>query len=207
MRTSVICLFALLLAASCSMADRIIFAPTGSTLSTGQIRAEAAVKSSDTSQHLYWGAIGLGQVELSAIKVDKNESLSHFGDDDVVSVALGLIPETLITPGVSVGVWNIGADDHRDRGYYLAASKSVPMDSSFGFLSNLRVHVGVGTKGTSGTFGGVELGLPKGVRVSAEYFQHNANFALDWMPIKAARLKIYWIDGDPYYGLEFSKPF
>ncbi len=207
MRTAIFLLIVLMSVVTCSNADRIIFAPTGSTLSMGQIRAEAAVKSADTSEHLYWGAIGLGQIELSAIKVDKNESLSHFGDDDVVSVALGLIPETPITPGVSVGVWNIGADESRNRGYYMAASKSVPMDSAFNFLSDLRLHVGVGTKGTSGVFGGIEAGLPKGVRISAEYFQHNVNFALNWAPIKAARLKVYWIDGDPYYGVEFSKPY
>jgi len=207
MRILLFCFFAMLLTASYSIADRIIFAPTGSTLSMGQIRAEAAVKSSDSGEQVYWGAIGLGQIELSAVKVDKNETLSHFGDDDVVSVALGLIPETPITPGVSVGVWNIAANDSKNRGYYMAASKDVPMASYMGFLSSLKVHVGVGTKGTSGVFGGVEASLSKGVRVSAERFQHSTNLALDWMPLKSARLKIYWIDGDPYYGIELSRPF
>lgn len=206
------------------MADRIIFAPTGTTLSAGEVKAEAATSPSNDDSKIYWVGLGLQNFEVNAIRFDfKNDSptvtknrsrtIVNFDtsldeeDYDIVNAQLGLIPETTLTPAISIGTWDLTDKTADGTGYFLAFSKAVPLTKELPLpVSDVKVHAGFGISGMDNIFGGAEASLPLGLKVSAEYFQKDFNYALGWGPVAGLQLKAYILDGETYYGLKFSSP-
>lgn len=214
------------LAAGPVSADRIIFAPTGTVLSAGEVKAEAATSPSNDNSKVYWLGLGLQKFEVNAIRLDiKNDnpivatSLKSSGralidfdnptdeDLDIVNAQLSLVPETTLTPAVSIGAWDLTDKTAGGIGYFLAFSKAVPLTKELPLpVSDVKVHAGFGVSGIEDFFGGAEASLPLGIRVSAEYFQKDLNYAIGWGPVSGLQLKAYILDGETFYGLKFSSP-
>lgn len=186
-------------------ADRIIFAPTGTVLAPGELKAEAAFgKSND---RIYWAGIGLRRLEINAIRLDGTTKLAGTPNADVFGAELGILPETTLTPGLGVGVWDIGSDTDDGRGYYAALTKVVPLTKELPLpIHDIRVHLGYGVQGIHGAFVGADAGLPLGFTIAAEYFQKKTNVALGWNILPALQLRGSILDGDVFYGIRFTSP-
>ncbi len=186
-------------------ADRVIFSPTGTTLGTAGVKAEAAIGPSNDDAKIYWLGAGIPRLEVNAIRFDGVNEHLGVKDATVIGTELSILPETTLTPGIGVGVWDMTGETERGTGYYLALTKIVPLSSTLPTpIRDLTFHAGAGFSGIDGVFGGAEATIPLGLKLSAEYFQRKFNFAIGWRPIRAIELKAYLLDGDAYYGLQFS---
>jgi hypothetical protein len=194
--------------ASCpAMADRIIFAPTGTTLAGGEVRVEGAISPSLGDSKAYWIGMGLQRIELTGMRVKGNKDVLGAQDADIIGAEMSVLPETTLTPGVGVGVWDATAETTKGRGYYLAITKILPVVSEFPSpLRDIRVHAGIGTGGIDGFFGGAEATIPLGLKLSAEYFNKDFNFAVGKRLLPGVQAKVYLLDGEMFYGLQLSPP-
>ncbi len=222
------------------LADRIILAPTGNILGSGQVKAEAAISPSNDNAKVYWLGIGMQKVEVNITRFDiKASDGSGDGGDggdggasgyglksnkmagalvgdvlaggeslNLVNAAMSVLPETTLTPGIGIGVWDLADDSPSGRGYYLAISKGIPLTSSLPSpISDVKVHAGYGTHGMKGLFAGAEASLPMGFRLATEYFQKKLNFSASWGMIPTLNLKVIYMDSEPFYGIQFNSPF
>ncbi|MCX6377313.1 MAG: hypothetical protein NTU88_14980, partial [Armatimonadetes bacterium] len=136
-------------------ADRLILIPTGTTLTTGQVRGEYA---GHESKQAYWAAVGILRLEVEGAWFKGFGA----GNANALSAQVGVLPETSFTPAIGLGVRDIGdkTDDqtalYAGRSFYLAASKSVPLSGGEAMLQELKVHVGIGTGSLKGVFFGAE---------------------------------------------------
>lgn len=123
-----------------------------------------------------------------------------------VNAKLGLLPETILTPGVAVGVEDIAAE--RERSAYAVASKALP----FGF----RIHAGVG----NGRFDGVFASLEKTINpvsvisgnntfpattLIAEFDGRNMNYGARISIVPGLKVDAGWRDHAAYFGVTFTK--
>jgi hypothetical protein len=218
---SFICIAVILtavLAAAPVSADRIILAPTGNVLAPGVVKAEGAVNPDDTSSRIYWVGMGMQRFELNATRFQISDStLPETGSlidqitagktTDVIGLEFSLMPETSLTPGFGVGVWDFTGKTSFGKGYYLAMSKSVPLLKELPLpIHDVQVHAGYGINGIDGLFGGAQASLPLGIKLYAEYFQEDINYAVGWNPAPTLQLKFQSIDGEAFYGLQFAPP-
>lgn len=212
-------ILAALLAAVPVSADRIILAPTGSVLSPGEVRAEGAIKPGDSGSRIYWLGLGMQRVELSATRfVIPGAPVETVGDSlvdkitggkntDLIGLEMSMLPETTMTPGVGIGIWDVTGKTSFGKGYYMAVTKSVPLTKQLPLpVQDVKIHGGYGINGIDGLFGGAEASLPLGIKLYAEYFQHDINYAVGWNPAPTLQLKVQVLDGDTFYGLQFSPP-
>lgn len=197
---------ALVLAGGVS-ADRVIFAPTGTVLGPGDIRLEGAVGTSNGDPKIYWAGIGLQRLEISGIRFESGASVLGASDDDVLGVELAILPETTLTPGIGVGIWDATDNTSEGRGYYLAVTKAVPLTKQLPLpIRDIRLHVGYGINGVDGIFAGADASIPFGLRLYAEFFQDDFNYALGLGLLPGLQVKVHVLDGDTYYGLQFRPP-
>jgi hypothetical protein len=200
----------LMLAAICIApvyADRIIFAPTGMTLSPGEVKVEGAISPSSNNNRVYWAGVGMQRFEINAIHFTQNGSVMGISNADVINVELSLLPETTLTPGVGIGAWDIAGKTPSGTGYFFAISKQLPLTKSIPTpIRDIRVHTGFGINGIHGGFAGAEASLPFRLKIAGEYFQKDFNFSLAWTAIPAVQFKAYLLDKKPYYGVEFKTP-
>lgn len=188
-------------------ADRVIFAPTGTTLAPGQIKAEAAIATADSSNRVYWAGIGLKRIEVNAFRVEGTPTLAGARNDTVVGAEFSLLPETTLTPGLGLGIWDIANTTQEGRGYYAALTKAVPLTKQLPLpIRDIRLHVGYGINGVDGAFVGGEAKLPLGFSVSAERFLSQTNASLGLSIIPTLTIKASVLDGDTFYGLLFNSP-
>ena len=156
-----VCWVQLLLATSASAAPSttgstgMIRIPTADVLQTGHFAAG----------YYYWrdhgvavAAAGLpAGIEISAAAPGYNGVSAQWN----VNAKINLAQESLLTPGISVGIEDVGGQ--RQQSFYGVVSKALP----FG----LRVHLGVGNGRFRGAFGAVEKVLnPHSVRKKAAGF-------------------------------------
>jgi len=187
----------ILSAGATAQANPLILAPTAATLTTGQVRAEAALSSGNRDGHYYWLAAGLQQYELNAIGFQKR--------GERVQAAIGaqasFLPETSLSPGIAFGISDI-ASQWDGVGVYAVVTKRLPVGESSPVIRELAATVGVGVLGIKGPFGGIEAKLAGKFFVQAEWDSHDLNGAVGWQPIGLFRVKAYSIRGDTYYGAE-----
>jgi len=198
------------LCASQAFGDRLILTPTGNLLDQGEVRAEAAFGSPDAptglltagaSERVYWANIGMGRIEIEGARFEPEggESL------DILSAEVAVLPETLVTPAIGLGVRDITEETTDGRGYYVAITKTVPLtDVVPFFLHDVKVHAGYGVDGLNGAFGGVQVGLPLKLTLYAEHDSENFNAALSWNIVPLVGLKVYSLDGEVFYGASFK---
>jgi hypothetical protein len=182
-------------------ADQLIFAPTGRTLGLGQAKLEAAVSADDSDAKFIWANVGLPRLELQGIRVEDEAGNS----DDGFGAELAVLPETMITPAVGVGVRDAGNNTSLGRAFYAAVTKTVPLVSNMGLpIRYLKLSGGLGTDELNGLFGGIEVGLPYRLEGVAEWDGQQFNASLGWTPISHVQLKAYWLDGEFFYGGRLS---
>ena len=204
------------LAASVS-ADRLILIPKGATLTTGQVKGEYQVRATGGGATAYWVNVGLLRLEIEGawFKGFDTDAVSA-PDTNAVSAQISVLPETSFTPAVALGVRDIGdktktdaADSLYDgRSFYAAASKGLSFVAlGLPFVSDLKVHAGIGTGSLSGVFFGAEVAVSGRLHLAAEYDTHNVNLAARYNVAPIAQLRVEEIRNDTYFGAALSTAF
>lgn len=198
------------LVAGSAAGDRLILIPTGTTLTTGEIKAEYAGSSAASHPKAYWLSAGVSRLELEGARFE------DYGLESVstVSAQLSVLPETSFTPSVALGVRDI-SDESDGRGalydgqtFYLAITKGIPVTGGVPFVfEDVRIHGGVGTGSLNGVFFGVDGRLPMGIHLAGEYDTDDFNIAASYNVIPALKVRVSSIKGDTYYGALFSTSF
>lgn len=180
-------------------ANYLILAPTGTTLTTGQVRAEAAFSPNDDHGKMFWLGTGLMQLEVNVIRFDKVGGTTA---ENRVGAQWSFLPETSITPAVAFGVTDAASESKEGIGGYAVVTKHIRTGAINPFLKDLALTGGIGAGGIKGPFAGVEAHFPAGIFVQAEYDSHDFNGAVGWQPVKIFRLKAYTIRANLYFGAE-----
>jgi len=198
------------LASGIASADRLVTIPTGDTLTTGGIRAEVQSRFDASKGQSYWVNLGLPHIEIEGARFQDYNGRS----DDSLSIQASVLPETMFSPGISLGLRDV-ADNTRNsnmpyqgRAAYLAVSKSIPLTGGIPLLlHDVKVHGGVGTGSLKGLFFGAEGTLPLGLRAKAEYDSSRMNFEAAYFIVPKVKVDAALIKGDMYYGGAFSTAF
>ena len=160
--------------------------------------------------HLKDGGVGTfnmnltGKLEVGAAGF-RYDSESGRQDHTYVNAKYGLVPETVLTPGVAIGVEDIADLDKRTA--YVSASKALP----FGF----RIHAGVGNGRYDGVFAALEktispLGLLTGNNVFpattliAEWDGNNMNYGARMAVVPGLKLDVGHREHQTYFGANFT---
>lgn len=176
-------------------ANPLILAPTATTLTTGQLRAEAALSPDNTNGRYYWLATGLAQYELSAIR-QQRPGLSA---ENSIGIQASFLPETPFNPAVAFGVNDLAS---HSIGVYAVVTKHLPIGMASLLVKDFAATIGVGLFGIRGPFGGFEAKLPMKIFVQGEYDSHDLNAAVGWQPTSLFRVKAYTIRKEFYLGAE-----
>jgi hypothetical protein len=123
-----------------------------------------------------------------------------------VNAKLGLLPETVLTPGVSVGIEDVAGE--RSRSYYAVASKALP----FGF----RIHAGVGNGRFDGPFAALEKTINPisaitgsntfpATTLIAEFDGHRMNYGARVSIVPGLKVDAGWRDHSAYFGISFTR--
>lgn len=180
----------------------LINTPTADVLQEGQF--------SLGYYHLKEGGVGALNLNLA-----KNLELGVAGfryDSDVskdnetlVNFKYSLLSETVLTPGLAVGVEDIGNDAKRT--HYAAASKALP----FGF----RLHAGVGDGRYDGVFAAIEktispIGAVTGNNIFpattliAEWDGDRMNYGARMAIVPGLKIDAGWRHSETYIGLSYT---
>lgn len=181
--------------------------------STGQINnpsADVLQEGQFAAGYYHIKAGGVGVANLS-IAPNVELGLAAFRYDDarnnatLVNAKWAVLPESILTPGLAVGVEDIGRQ--KERSFYAAASKALP----FG----LRLHAGVGNGRFGGMFAAVEKTINPVSVISgnnafpattliAEFDGHNMNYGARMSIVPGLKLDAGWRDHAAYFGLSFT---
>lgn len=179
-------------------ANNLLFIPTGITLTTGQVRGEAAISPNNSRGNYSWLGTGFQQFEFNV--VHSSRPLSD--DENLISAQWSFIPETFFTPGIAFGAQDVAAQSAEGPSAYAVVTKHLPIGIHSWFLKDFAVTAGIGVGGIRGPFGGVEAKLPWNFFVEGEYDSHDLNAAAGWQPLKMVRVKAYLLRSEVYYGAE-----
>lgn len=124
---------------------------------------------------------------------------------NLVNAKFALVPETVLSPGIAIGVEDIGNNNKRSS--YAVASKALP----FGF----RIHAGAGNGRFNGVFAGIEKTInPVSVLTGnnafpattliAEYDGKNMNYGARMSIVPGLKLDAGWRNHDGYVGISFT---
>jgi hypothetical protein len=138
------------------------------------------------------------EVGVARHRMDAGENQTLF------NAKWSFLPETVMTPGVAVGVEGLG-DGHRSA--YAVASKALPL----GF----RIHAGVGNGRYHGAFGAIEktinpLSLITGnntfpaTTLIAEYDGDGMNYGARISILPGLKVEAGWRDSRSYVGASFT---
>lgn len=158
--------------------------------------------------HLKDGGVGVFNTNLTG-RLEIGAAGFRYDNQDnktMINAKYGLVPETILTPGLAIGVEDAG--DEKDRSLYAVASKGLPL----GF----RVHVGTGNGRYDGLFAGIEkqispLGLITGNSVFpatsliAEYDGKEMNYGARISVVPGLKVDAGWRNHEAYYGFSFTK--
>lgn len=173
--------------------------PTAAVLQEGQI--------SLGYYHLKDGRVGVfdanigGHMEVGVAGFRYNDR----EDKNCVNAKWGVVPETILTPGLAVGAEDIANTDKRTL--YAVASKSLP----FGF----RLHVGMGNGRYDGAFAGIEktvnpIGMITGSNTfpattfMAEYDGHGMNYGARLSIVPGVKLDAGYRQHQTCFGVSFT---
>lgn len=183
---------------SAAGSNPLLLAPTGTTLTTGQFRIEAALSPGDRSGKYFWFVTGFMQLEASLIRAQNVVG----NTENIFGAQWCFLPETCITPAVSFGARDVGSQSKEGAAGYLAVTKRVCTEGVVPVLKEFSATLGLGVGGLRGPFAGFEAKLPVGFFVQGEYDSRNLNGAFGWQPTSIFRLKAYSIRHDTYFGAE-----
>ena len=178
--------------------DPILLTPSGTTLNTGQIRAEAALSPDNDNGRFFWLTVGGPGFEVGVTRFENPAGST----ENLLGVQWCFIPETFITPAVSFGVRDIASQSAEGISGYGAITKRLPVDKFVPFVRDFSATVGLGAGGIRGPFFGIDTRLPLNLFVQAEYDSRDINAAAGWQPVKNFRVKAYNIRSELYFGAE-----
>jgi hypothetical protein len=159
--------------------------------------------------HLKDGGVGVFNMNLAA-NLELGVAGFRFDDSSqnksFVNAKFGVLPETILTPGVAIGVEDIG--NVQKRTAYAVASKALP----FGF----RIHAGVGNGRYDGVFAALEKTInPISVLTGnnsfpattliVEFDGRNMNYGARMSIVPGLKLDAGWRDHQTYFGMSFTK--
>ncbi len=192
------CVLVTLVCSSAGNADRSILLPTGTTLTTGQVRAEALFSYANDHGNYQMLATGFQQFEFNATRVEFEGGRR----ETLLGAQWSFLPETFFTPAVGFGVRDATSQSKEGIGVYGAITKHFPTGPAQDWFSDFSVTVGLGAKSLKGPFASTEFHLPHNIFVQAEYSQEGWNAALGWQPLPLVRLKTYSLSNLNYVGAE-----
>lgn len=179
-------------------ADYLLLSPTATTLTTGQIRAEAAFSPDSSDGRYYWLATGFEQYELSAVRRER----PGLSADNMIGIQASFLPETSLNPAIAFGVRDVASQTSGGIGIYAAITRHLPVGAGSILIKDCAVTAGVGLFGVRGPFGSVEAKLPMNLFVQGEYDSRDFNGAVGWQPTSLFRVKAYSIRKEFYLGAE-----
>lgn len=157
--------------------------------------------------HLDEGGVGIFNIS-PAKNLEVGAAGFRWDDRDnstYLNAKLGLVPETVLTPGLAVGV--LDATDEDERSMYAVASKALPL----GF----RIHAGYGDGRYDGVFAAVEktinpLSIITGnstfpaTTLIAEYDGEQMNYGARLSLVSGVKIDAGWRDHNFYAGASMS---
>jgi hypothetical protein len=178
----------------------LINSPTADVLRDGQV--------SLGYYHLKDGGVGTFNTNIASNVEIGVTGFRYDGQDNknYLNAKFGVVPETVLTPGLAIGVEDIS--NHDERSVYAVASKALP----FGF----RIHAGTGNGRYDGRlFAGIEktfnpIGLVTGsnafpaTTLIAEYDGRTMNYGARMSIIPGLKLDAGVRNHDRYIGISFT---
>lgn len=198
---NLVLLLLLLCSATEAACDRLILMPTGATLPTGRFRLEGAFNIDDHRPNIAWAAVGVGPIELQAVRFHDVGKSAEF----TAGVEAQLLPETMLTPAVGIGISDIADKGPNGRAEYIAATSTIPAERA-PWVRSLKLHAGLGVEGIRGVFAGAQAGLPYNISLTLEFDSRTLNGSVGWSPVRHLELKAYRIKHDTYVGASFRFP-
>jgi len=133
------------------------------------------------------------------------DSDSHKDNQTYLNVKYSLLSDTVLTPGLAIGIEDIGDKDKRT--FYAAASKALP----FGF----RIHAGVGDGRYDGVFAALEKTIsPTSIATGnnvfpattliAEWDGDKMNYGARMAIVPGLKLDAGWRHSETYVGLTYT---
>lgn len=127
-----------------------------------------------------------------------------------ISLQTPILPETYITPAVSVGIWDVGNETtaysdagYHGRAYYLSMSKSLLTPSGRHYLiQDIAFTAGLGAGSIHGGFGSASAVFPLGVRTTLEFDSRSLNSRVSLPLLKQGGLSLSRIAGHTFLGIE-----
>jgi hypothetical protein len=120
-----------------------------------------------------------------------------------------LLPDGVITPGVSLGLWDITNSTPWGRRGFLVLTKALRA-GQLGIprpIDRVQLTLGTGSGRFSGILAAARIDLPGRVSLVTEYDARRPNFGLWWSPLKPLTLKGEIQNGNPFVGGEFRVHF
>jgi len=194
---------ALLLSTSAASADQLIQIPT----------ADRAVPTLEYKRRLEGNSEGYATLLLPAGIAYELMFRYYDNEDHEHSLEGGgqfqLLPDGVITPAVSLGVWDITNSSPWGRRGFLVITKSL-RPGQLGIpeaLDRVQLTVGTGTGRFSGLFAAVRVDVAQRVSLIAEYDARRLNAGIWVTPIKPVTIKAELQNGNPYLGGELRLSF
>ncbi len=191
--------FVLFTCISQCFANNILLAPSGTTLTTGQFRIETAFSKDNNRGNYSWAGVGFMQYELNLIRYQPKSGET----ENLLGAQWNFIPETIITPAISIGIRDAASQSVEGISGYAAITKHFPVRRLTPIIQSFGLTVGFGIGGIKGLFTGFETDLPLKVYIQAEYDSRDFNTAIGWRPLPKLSIKAYRLRGETYYGAEF----
>jgi hypothetical protein len=122
-----------------------------------------------------------------------------------------LFPDGVVTPAISVGMWDVGNNSPWGRRAFLMISKTLtpygPLVSLPSFFERIQLSLGTGTGRFSGALAGARIDLPARFSLVTEYDSRRLNTGIWFRPVKPLAFKGELQNGNPYVGAEFRASF
>lgn len=142
------------------------------------------------------------EVGVAGFRYDRD---SHKDNQTYFNIKYSLLSDTVLTPGLAIGIEDIGDEDKRT--FYAAASKALP----FGF----RIHAGVGDGRYDGVFAALEKTIsPTGIvtgnnvfpatTLIAEWDGDKMNYGARMAIVPGLKLDAGWRHSETYVGLTYT---
>ena len=185
-------------------ADQLIQIPTAD-LVTG-VRGEYKHRLQGNNEGYGTVSVGAGRAYELMFRYYNNEDHQH---DLEGGGQFQLLPDGVITPGLSVGMWDVTNSSRWGRRGFLMVTKSLRPGQLFVKrpLERVQLNFGTGTGRFSGLLAGARVDLPGRFSLVGEFDSRRLNAGIWFSPVRPLTLKGELQNGNPYFGGEFRARF
>jgi hypothetical protein len=120
-----------------------------------------------------------------------------------------LLPDGILTPAISLGIWDVTNSSPFGRRGFLVLSKSLTEGQYFvpRPIERLHLTLGVGTGRLGWLFAGGRVDLPAHFSLIGEYDARRLNLGLWYSPSRRVSLKLELQNNNPFFGGELRGRF